>query len=121
MASDRPGIVYIRWYATGFRADRLEPALAKIAAVALRYGATQYRLHRSRDDRYIFMHFTHFDRKLDWERYWFGPEMSRFRADYSSWYQVPLTYEWQDLVTADVVEPEPEAEPEEPVPATESA
>ena len=38
------GVVHIPWYATGFRGDKLEAALAEIAPIALRYGATQ--LHR---------------------------------------------------------------------------
>lgn len=112
MASDSPGVVFVPWYATGLRADRLEPALARIAAVVMRYGATQYSVYRSRDDRYRFLQASHFERKLDWERYWYGPEMSQFRAEYSSWYQIPIVYEWNDLVAADVVEPAPEAEAE---------
>ncbi len=110
MAEDTPGVVFVPWYATGLRADRLEPALARIAAVALRYGATQYSVYRQRGDRYRFLQASHFDSRLDWERYWYGPEMSQFREDYSSWYQVPVVYEWQDLVATDIVEPQPEAE-----------
>ena len=44
------GIVHIPWYATVFRGDKLEAALAEIAPVALRYGATSYAVHRNRDD-----------------------------------------------------------------------
>ena len=43
------GIVHIPWYATGFRADKLEAALMGIAPVALRYGARSYQVHRFRD------------------------------------------------------------------------
>jgi quinol monooxygenase YgiN len=117
MAADKPGVVFVPWYATGLRADRLEPALAKVAAVVMRYGATQYSVFRSRDDRYRFLQISHFNSKLEWERYWYGPEMAQFRADYSSWYQIPLVYEWNDLVAADVVEPEVDAEVEEPATA----
>ena len=103
MAKDSPGVVFVPWYATGFRADRLEPALAKIAAVALRYGATEYSVYRSRDDRYRFLQASNFPSKLAWERYWSGPEMTQFRADYSSWYQVPIVYDWHDRVAHDAV------------------
>ena len=34
------GVVHIPWYATGFRADKLQAKLEEIAAVAPRYGAT---------------------------------------------------------------------------------
>ena len=120
--ADTPGIVLLPWYATGLRADRLEPALARIAAVALRYGATKYELYRSQDDRYRFRHYTYFNSKKDFERYWYGPEMVQFRADYSSWYQVPIVYEWFELVASDELangngEPEPEPVPEPAVPA----
>ena len=39
-----------------------------------------------------------FEDKLDWERYWNGEEFSVWRADFSSWYQVPVLYSWNDLV-----------------------
>jgi hypothetical protein len=34
------GLIHIPWYATLFRGDRFEQALAEIAPVAMRYGAT---------------------------------------------------------------------------------
>jgi quinol monooxygenase YgiN len=92
------GVVHIPWYATGFRADRLEAALAEVAPAALRYGARSYAVHRSRDDRYKFIQMAEFEDKLDWERYWTGPEMTEFRVLTSSWYQVPVLYYWNDLV-----------------------
>jgi hypothetical protein len=94
------GTVIVPWYATGFRKDGFEPALSEIAAVALRYGATSYAVYRSRDDRYRYQQFAAFEDKLDWERYWDGPEMIYFRATHSSWYQVPVLYGWWDLTVA---------------------
>jgi quinol monooxygenase YgiN len=94
-----PGAIHIPWYATGFRHDKLADALADIAPVALRYGATSYRVYRSRDDRYKFLQVADFESKVDWERYWNGPEFTRFRALCSSWYQVPVVYVWNDVVT----------------------
>jgi hypothetical protein len=100
------GIVHIPWYATGFRADRLEAALAGIAPVALRYGARSYQVHRYRDDRYKFLQTAEFDTKLDFDRYWNGPEFIDFRVLCSSWYQAPMTYGWSDLVIAGTLDPE---------------
>ena len=91
------GAVHIPWYATGFRADGMEAALAEIAPLALRYGATSYHVYRSRDDRYKFLQVAVFQDKLDWERYWSGPEMTRFRQVHSGWYQVPVLYQWADI------------------------
>jgi hypothetical protein len=99
MAESTPGSVHIPWYATGLRADKLEVKLAEIAAVAPRYGATHYAVYRSRDDRYRFLQVADFASKLDWERYWYGPEFEVFRTTCSSWFTVPVLYAWQDVVT----------------------
>ena len=100
------GVVHIPWYATGFRADRLEPALADVASVALRYGATSFQVFRFRDDRYKFLQTAEFASKEDWESYWFSPEFTEFRTLTSSWYQVPVLYGWTDLVTSGSLQPE---------------
>jgi hypothetical protein len=90
------GTVIVPWYATGFRADSFEEALGEVAATALRYGATSYGVYRARDDRYKFQQFAAFEEHLQWDRYWTGPEMTRFRTIHSSWYQVPILYGWWD-------------------------
>jgi hypothetical protein len=90
------GTVIVPWYATGFRADGFEEALNEVAAKALRYGASSYAVYRSRDDRYRFQQFAAFEDKIDWERFWEGPEMAYFRTAHSSWYQVPVLYGWWD-------------------------
>jgi hypothetical protein len=92
------GVVHVPWYATVFRGDKFAVALQEIAPVALRYGATDYSVFRGRDDSYRFLQMSTFENKLDWERYWYGEEFSTWRADYSSWYQVPVVYAWNDLV-----------------------
>jgi hypothetical protein len=99
-------VVHIPWYATGFRSDKLEAALAGIAPVALRYGARSYQVHRFRDDRYKFLQTAEFDTKLDFDRYWHGPEFVDFRVLCAGWFQAPMTYGWTDLVVAGTLEPE---------------
>ncbi len=94
------GVVHIPWYGTLFRGDKLAAALQEIAPVALRYGATDYSVFRGRDDMYRFLQTATFEDKSDFERYWYGPEFSDWRGDYSSWYQVPVVYGWHDLVIA---------------------
>jgi quinol monooxygenase YgiN len=98
MAESTPGSVHIPWYATGFRGEKLEAALAELVAAAPRYGATHYALYRSRDDRYKFLQVADFASKLDWERYWAGPEFTAFRTTCSSWFTVPIAYVWNDIV-----------------------
>jgi hypothetical protein len=92
------GIVHVPWYATVFRGDKLAAAVAEIAPVALRYGATSYAVHRNRDDAYKILQLAAFESKSDWERYWNGPDMIRFRAINQSLYQVPLLYSWADVI-----------------------
>ena len=98
------GIVHIPWYATGFRAETLEAALADVTHTAQRYGATSWFVHRSRDDRYKFLQALEFESKTDFERWWHGQEMTDFRAMCSNWYQIPLLYVWHDVVTQGAVE-----------------
>jgi hypothetical protein len=101
------GVVQIPWYATVFRGDKLELALAEISPVALRYGATQYVTYRYREDRYRFTQLATFENKMDFERYWYGEEFSNWRADYSGWYQVPVVYGWNDAVSMGSLDPAP--------------
>ncbi len=89
--------VHIPWYATAFRPDKLEAALAEIAPVALRYGASHYAVYRAHDDRYKFTHVSDFHSKAQWIAFWDGPEMTRFRALHSGWYQVPVLYTPMDV------------------------
>ena len=91
--------VHIPWYATGFRGDKLEAALAQIAPVALKYGASHYSVYRSKDDLYRFVQIADMQSKEQWEAYWEGPEFIRFRTLSSGWFQVPILYAVQNLVT----------------------
>jgi quinol monooxygenase YgiN len=99
------GVVHIPWYATVFRGDRFELAIQEIAAAAMRYGATEYAVYRARDDPYKFLQLATFEDKDAFERYWYGEDFSLWRADHSSWYQVPVLYNWQDLVVRGGLDP----------------
>ena len=99
------GVVHINWYVTLFRGDKFEAAMREIAPLALRYGASEFALYRSRDDAYKFLQMATFEDKTDFERYWYGEEFSIWRADHQSWYQVPLLYVWHDLLVRGGLEP----------------
>ena len=99
------GVVNIPWYCTVFRGDRFEQALREIAPLALRYGATDYEVMRSNDDRYRFWQFAHFEHKMDFEAYWYGPEFNAWRADHTSWFTVPIVYTWFDRVAQGALQP----------------
>src|SRR3954462_12630169 len=101
------GVVHIPWYATGFSGDKLEAALADIALMALRYGARSYSVYRYRDDRYKFLQTAEFERKIDFERYWYGEEFTDFRVLCWSGFQVPVVYGWTDRLVAGASKREP--------------
>jgi hypothetical protein len=92
------GVVHIPWYATGFRGDQLQAELIRVSAVATQYGATSYAVHRGREDRYKLLQILAFEQHSDFERYWYSQEMSDMRTFCSGWYQVPVLYNWFDLV-----------------------
>jgi hypothetical protein len=91
------GVVHVPFYATVFRGDRLNDAVGEFAPTALRYGASQYAVHRNRDDRYKILFMATFENYPDWNRFWDGPEFRHFRVANSSYYQVPLLYSWADV------------------------
>lgn len=99
------GVVHIPWYATGFRGDRFEAALTEVSAAALRYNARSHGVYRYRDDRYKFLQFAEFEDKHDFERYWYGQEMTDLRVLCSGWFQVPVVYGWTDLVVSGTIAP----------------
>ena len=101
------GVVHVPWYATVLRGDKLAEALKELAPLALRYGASSYAVHRNRDDPYKLLQMATFESKEDWERYWNGPDMIRFRAVNQSLYQVPLLYSWADVVVEGYLDEEP--------------
>jgi hypothetical protein len=112
------GVVWIPWYATLFRQESFAEEVALVAPLALRYGATQYSVQRSRDDRYRITQMAWFENQTDWYRYWDGPEMIEFRRRNSGRFQIPVVYIWNDELVAGALgpevplQPEPEPEPE---------
>lgn len=93
------GIVHIPWYATVLRGDKLAPVVAEIAPLAMRYGALDYEVRRSNDDRYKILQTATFGTHEEFYDYWEGPEFQTWRARHSSWFQVPILYEWYDRLT----------------------
>ena len=116
------GVVHIQWYATVLRQQALAADISHVAPLALRYGASQYAVHRSNDDRYTIRQMVWFESKQDWYRYWDGPEMIEFRRRQMGRYQIPISYVWHEELAAGALgpgvplesapEPEPEPEPQ---------
>jgi hypothetical protein len=116
------GLVQVPWYATVLRQETLAIEVCEAARLALRYGATQYSVQRSRDDRYRILQMAWCVVKSEWYRYWEGPEMTEFRRRNSGHYQIPVTYVWYDELASGALGPGvllPEAPPPEPEPQPE--
>jgi hypothetical protein len=111
------GVVHIDWYSTVLRQEAFALEVSYVAPLALRYGATQYAVHRSQDDRYKIMQMAWFESKPDWYRYWEGPEMIEFRRRHSGKYQIPIQYIWYEELVAGALGPEVGLEPESRPPA----
>jgi hypothetical protein len=114
------GVVHVPWYSTVLRQESFALEVATAAPLVMRYGATQYAVHRSNDDRYKILQMAWFDSKDGWYRYWDGPEMIEFRRRNSGHYQIPVLYAWHEEIAAGALgpevplapEPAPEPEPE---------
>ena len=100
------GVVHIDWYATVLRQEAFACRGRLQAPLALRYGATRYAVHRSRDDRYKVTQMAWFESKEDWYSYWEGVEMVEFRRRNAGHYQIPVSYVWHDEVVAGELGPE---------------
>ena len=113
-------LIWVQWYATVLRQNSFAEAVAQVAPLALRYGATQYSVHVSNDDRYKITQMTWVPDHASWYGYWEGPEMIEFRARHMGHYQVPIVYAWADeiasgggreVVSAGATEPAPASSP----------
>jgi hypothetical protein len=93
-------LIWVKWYATVLRKDLFAAEVAKIAPLALRYGATQYQVHVDGDDRYKITQMTWVPDHTAWYAFWDGPEMTEFRARLSGKYQIPIVYAWAEEIAA---------------------
>jgi hypothetical protein len=89
------------WHITPLRADRWldlwEPAAAKMPS----YGARSWSLIRSTDDPLLFRQTSVWEKRGDFERYWFAEEISQARAAIIDLYDIPLLPAWHILVAAE--------------------
>jgi hypothetical protein len=95
-----PDVNYIDWRVHPFRADRWlevwEPALDR----ALAFGATTCFLSRSVDDPLHFRQVSVWERREDFDRYWYSDEIVELREAALTYYNKPLSPSWHTM-TAD--------------------
>jgi hypothetical protein len=86
------------WHIPPFRADRWldlwEPAAAKMPA----YGASSWSLTRAVDDPLAFQQTSIWERRSDFERYWYSEEIAAARESIIDLYDKPLLPTWHTLV-----------------------
>jgi hypothetical protein len=89
------------WHIAPFRGDRWldlwEPAAAKMPA----YGAKNWSLTRSIDDPLAFQQTSIWQKRSDFERYWFSTEIENARASVIDLYDLPLLPSWHTLLVAE--------------------
>ena len=90
----------ISWHVTPFRAqrwiDRWEPAAAK----ATEYGAESWEIYRSVEDPLLFRHVSVWEKKSDFEAWWYSEEISQVREDIIDLYSKPILPVWNTPIVS---------------------
>jgi len=89
------------WHIPPFRADRWldvwEPAAARMPA----FGARSWSLTRSKDDPLAFQQTSVWEKRSDFERYWFSEEIGAAREATIGFYDLPMLPTWHTLIAAE--------------------
>jgi hypothetical protein len=110
---------YVDWHTHPFRSDRWLEAWRPALDRALAFGASSCYLSRSIDDPLHFRQVTTWERKDDFERYWFSDEIAAIREQVFQYYNKPVLPSWHSVTaeaSAEAAEPteEPSEEGSEP-------
>jgi hypothetical protein len=89
------------WHIAPMRADRWldlwEPAAAKMPA----YGARSWSITRAVDDPLAFQHSSVWEKRSDFERFWFSAEIEAAREQIINLYDLPLLPTWHTIIAAE--------------------
>jgi hypothetical protein len=89
------------WHVAPFRADRFldlwEPAAARMPA----YGASSWSLIRSIDDPLAIQQTSAWERRGDFERWWFSEEIEEARAAIIDLHDLPILPTWHTLLVSE--------------------
>ncbi|MGA8744671.1 MAG: hypothetical protein WB507_02255 [Solirubrobacterales bacterium] len=89
------------WHIAPLRADlwldRWEPAAARMPA----FGARGWSLIRSIDDPLAFQQTALWERRSDFERYWYSEEIEEARASVVGYYDLLLLPAWHTVLAAE--------------------
>jgi hypothetical protein len=91
-------VCYIEWHVNPFRADRFlevwEPASARVLA----FGASGWMLTRNVEDPLHIRQSSVWERRDDFERYWYSDEIAALREQIINWHGMPVSPVWHALV-----------------------
>ncbi len=91
----------IDWHVVPWRAERWyelwHPAAARMPA----FGASSWSLTRSIDDPLLFRQSGIWERREDFERYWYSDEIEAARNSIIDLYDKPLLPSWHTLLVAE--------------------
>ncbi|MCB0862999.1 MAG: antibiotic biosynthesis monooxygenase [Solirubrobacterales bacterium] len=90
----------LNWHVTPFRSQRWIDNWEPAAQLATEYGAVSWEIYRSDEDPLLFRQVTRWDKKSDFEAWWYSPEVSEIRASVVDLYDKPLLPVWCSRVVA---------------------
>jgi hypothetical protein len=91
------------WHIAPFRGDRWLDAWEPSAAKCTAYGAKSWSLTRADDDPLAFQQTMVWEKRSDFERYWFSQEIAEAREAVIGWYVIPLLPTWHTLLIAESI------------------
>ena len=94
-------VIYIEWHVTPFRAEEFLRIWRPAAARALAFGASSWSLTRNSEDPLHIRQSATFERREDFERYWYSDEITAAREEAMSYYGKPVLPVWHSLVGAE--------------------
>ncbi len=91
-------VCYIEWHVTPFRADRFIEVWRPAAGRAMAFGAQSWSLTRNTEDPLHVRQSAVWEKREDFERYWFSDEISAAREELINYYSIPILPVWHSLV-----------------------
>jgi heme-degrading monooxygenase HmoA len=94
-------VCYIEWHVTPFRADRFIEIWRPAAARALAFGAKGWTLTRNVEDPLHIRQASVWERREDFDRYWYSDEIVAAREEAVNYFGIPVLPVWHSLVGAE--------------------
>jgi hypothetical protein len=91
-------VCVIEWHIHPARADRWRDAWEPAAERALAFGARRWSITRSVDDPLHFRQEIVWERREDFDTYWYSDEVSAVREEIMNLYNKPLAFSWYSMI-----------------------